>query len=123
MGEAERQRQAQEAEEERIREEEARREREAREAQEAAEKKQKVEDFLKKNGYADVNTKRKSKFGRYKFALNTAVKHNPDIVVLLLEAGAEPSNKNSAGLTPYEYAKKLKSSSEKVLGSTPLKSD
>merc|ERR1712107_669108 len=113
MGEAERRRQAQEAEEERIREEEARREREVREArevQEAADKKKKVEDFLKKHGYADVNTKRKSKFGRYKFALHTAVKHAPDIVALLLEAGAEPSNKDSKGQTPCEYAKIMNSS-------------
>merc|ERR1712048_1435637 len=118
--EAEARRQALEAEEKRLQEEEARRECEAQEAQEMADKKNKVDEFLKKHGYADVNAKRKSKFGRYKFALHTAVKHNPDIVPLLVEAGAETSNKNSAGQTPYEYAKKLKSSSEKVLGSSPL---
>merc|ERR1712187_575212 len=95
--EAERQRRAQEAEEQRLREEEAaRKEREAREqreAQEAAEKvekKQKVDDFLTENRFADVNAKRKSKFGRYKFPLHTAVKHNPDLVPLLIEAGANP---------------------------------
>lgn len=117
IAEEETRRQAQEAEEERIREETARCEREAREAEEAAEKKQKVEDFLKQHGYSGINAKRKSKFGRFKFALHTAVKHNPDLVPLLLELGAEPSNKNSAGLTPYEYAKKLKSSCESALKS------
>merc|ERR1712003_100505 len=104
------QRQAQEAEQQRIRaEEEAKRE---REAQEAADKKQKVDDFLKDHGYTGINDKRKSKFGRYKFALHTAVKHNPEIVPVLLEAGADPTNKNSKGQTAHEYAKKLKSSSE-----------
>merc|ERR1712187_968302 len=113
--EAEKRRQAQEAEDNRIREEAARFERDAREAQEAADKKKKVDAFLKKHGYANVNTKRKSKFGRFKFPLHTAVKHDPEIVPLLLEAGAEAFNKNSAGLTPMEYAKKLKSSCESVL--------
>merc|ERR1712048_655624 len=113
--EAEARRQALEAEEKRLQEEEARREREAQDAQEMTDKKNKVDEFLKQHGYAGVNTKRKSKFGRYKFALHTAVKHNPDMVPLLLQAGAEPSNKNSKGQTPYEYAKKLKSSAESVL--------
>jgi len=117
--EEERRRQAQEAEEQRMRkEEEEKREREAREqreAQEAAEKKQKVDEFLASHGYSDVNAKRKSKFGRYKYPLHTAVKRNPEIVPILIDAGANPANKNSAGLTAYEYAKKLKSSSEEHL--------
>merc|ERR1712048_1408281 len=105
-------------EEERISKETARVEREAREAreaQEAADKKKQIDDFLKQHGYASVNDKRKSKFGRYKYPLHTAVKHSPEIVPLLLDRGAESSNKNSAGQTPYEYAKKLKAPCESVL--------
>jgi len=116
--EEQRRRQAQEAEEERISKETARLEREALEAQEAADKKKQIDDFLKQHGYASVNAKRKSKFGRYKYPLHTAVKHNPEIVPLLLGGGAESSNKNSAGLTPYEYAKKLKAPCESVLRPT-----
>merc|ERR1712048_592414 len=98
---------AQEAEEKQIRDD--------REAQEAAEKTKKVEEFLERHGYASVSTKRKAKFGRYKFALHTAVKHDPEIVPLMLDAGADPAHKNSAGKTPYEYAKQIKSSAEAVL--------
>merc|ERR1712187_162143 len=106
--EIERQRLAEEAEKEKNRDE--------REAQEASEKKKKqVEDFLTSHGYASVNTKRKAKFGRYKFPLHTAVKHDPEIVPLMLEVGADPANKNSAGKTPYEYAKQIKSPAEVVL--------
>merc|ERR1712032_444187 len=99
--EAEKQRLAQEARE--------------RRAQEAAEKAKKIKDFLAHHGYASVNTKRKTKFGRCKFPLHTAVKHDPEIVPLLLEAGADPSNVNSAGKTPHEYAKQVKSPAEALL--------
>jgi len=105
--EAETQRLAQEAQEKRLRDE--------REAQEAAEKMKKIGDFLARHGYATVDTKRKGKFGRYKFPLHTAVKHDVDIVPLMLEAGANPANKNSAGKTPYEYTKQIKSPAETVL--------
>jgi len=115
--EDQRRRQAEEAEEERISKERARLEHEAREAQEAADKKKQIDTFLKQHGYASVNDKRKSKFGRYKYPLHTAVKHSPEIVRLLLDSGAESSNKNSAGQTPYEYAKKLKAPCESVLAS------
>merc|ERR1712048_1290858 len=112
--EAERRRLAQEAEEQRIRDEDERLQRE-REAQETAEKAKKVEDFLARHGYSTVNTKRKTKFGRYKYPLHTAVKHDPEIVPFILEAGADPSNKNSKGKTPYEYAKQMKSPAEAAL--------
>merc|ERR1711879_565305 len=118
--EDQRRRQAQEAEEERISKETARLEREAREAREAqkaADKKKQIDDFLEQHGFASINAKRKSKFGRYKYPLHTAVKHRPEIVPLLLDCGAESSNKNSAGQTPYEYAKKLKAPCESVLKS------
>jgi len=66
-----------------------------------------VEAFLKANGYIDVNTKRTKRF-RAKYPLHTAVKKiDVNMIALLLQAGADRANKNSAGLTPLEYAKKL----------------
>merc|ERR1712151_1318986 len=106
--EAEEQRTAQEALERMMREENAKRE---REAQEAAEKaladKNEVAEFLRVNGYTDVNTKRTRRF-RSKFPLHTAVKKvDVHMISLLLQNGADKANMNSAGLTPLQYAKKM----------------
>jgi len=46
---------------------------------------------------------------QYKFALHTAVKQRDvEMVVLLLQAGANPALTNSAGQTPVQYGQKLK---------------
>merc|ERR1712232_6804 len=102
--EADEQRKAQETLDQMLREEKAKREREAQEsAEKASAETAMLAEFLKINGYADVNSKRTKKF-RSKFPLHTAAKRvDAHMVSLLLQAGADKTKKNSAGLTPLEY--------------------
>jgi hypothetical protein len=67
---------------------------------------QKLDAFLKEHGYTGANVKR-TKMLKSKYPLHTAVKKNdPDLVRILLAAGADPGAKNSAGLTAAQLAKK-----------------
>jgi len=75
--------------------------------QEAQEDQLKVDSFLKANGFADLDSKRK-KFFKSFYPLHSAVSQkNADMVQLLLAAGARPTLKNSAGLTALQLAQKL----------------
>lgn len=92
--EADAKRMAEEAEQERMLQE-----------QEAADK-AKLEAFLKEHGYKGANEKRTKMF-KTKYPLHTAVKVNdPDMVRILLAAGADAGAKNSAGQTPAQLAQK-----------------
>lgn len=67
----------------------------------------KVDAFLKRNKFSDVHNP-KSSFFKASYPLHCAVsKNDPDMVQLLLAAGASPFDKNSAGLTPLALAQKL----------------
>eukprot|EP00928_Gymnodinium_smaydae_P018572 TRINITY_DN17072_c0_g1_i2.p1 TRINITY_DN17072_c0_g1~~TRINITY_DN17072_c0_g1_i2.p1 ORF type:complete len:295 (-),score=56.92 TRINITY_DN17072_c0_g1_i2:146-1030(-) len=69
-----------------------------------------IEQFLRRHGYASVNSKRTRLF-KSKYALHTAVKQNSEEVVrLLLWAGADPALRNSSGLTPRQLAEKCNTS-------------
>jgi len=73
----------------------------------AAEEKKLLEDFLAGKGYSGVNAKR-TRMLKSKYPLHTAVKDNSlELVELLLAACANPTLKNSAGLTPAHLAMKL----------------
>jgi hypothetical protein len=76
-----------------------------------------VTAFLEAHGFADVLSKRK-RFMSYSYPLHKAVEeNNPEMVSLLLRAGAEKSQKNSSGQTPEVMAQKRdkKGSHEQVL--------
>jgi len=84
---------------------------------EEAEDKKQVDAFLWTNGFADMDSKKKSMFKSF-YPLHVAVtQNNADMVQLLLAAGARPMLKNSAGLSPLQLAQKLdkKGSHEKIL--------
>merc|ERR1711988_936719 len=103
MGEELSRKNAEEAEAKRKAEEEEQ-ERLLREQQ--AKDKAKLEAFLKEHGYSGANAKRTKMF-KSKYPLHTAVKINdPDMVRILLAAGADAGAKNSGGLTPAQLAQK-----------------
>merc|ERR1712232_1346390 len=71
-----------------------------------AKDKAKLEAFLKEHGYTGANARRTKMF-KSKYPLHTAVKKNdPDLVRILLAAGADPAAKNSSGLTAAQLAQK-----------------
>lgn len=66
--------------------------------------KQAVDAFLASHGFSDVTAKRRW-FMKSWHPLHAAIsEENADMVCLLLRAGADPSQRNSAGLTAKEYA-------------------
>merc|ERR1712107_789935 len=71
-----------------------------------AKDKTKLEAFLKEHGYSGPNAKRTKMF-KTKYPLHTAVKVNdPDMVRILLAAGADAGAKSSAGQTAAQLAQK-----------------
>jgi len=74
---------------------------------EEQEEQQKIEAFLKKNKFDDVNFYKKTFFKAF-YPLHCAVSQNDsEMVQLLLATGARPLTKNSSGLTPLALAQKL----------------
>lgn len=90
------------------REKEAAREEEEREKHALfLQDKETLENFLTSRGYSSVNSKR-TKMLKSKYPLHSAVKdHSLKLVELLLSTGADPTSKNSAGLSPAHLAMKL----------------
>merc|ERR1719195_2054683 len=83
---------------ERVRQAEA--ERSAREQ----ERKAIVRAFLKEHGYSDVAAPKRNML-KTKYPIHTAAKKgDPEIVAALLEEGADPAKKNSAGQTAMQVA-------------------
>lgn len=115
--EAERRRREEDARQRReVREETARatRERHEREEEEA---RQRVESFLALNGFASVRQGRRRRL-RTAYPLHVAVKQNdPDMVSLLLQANADPAQRDTIGRTPKDVAQRHNrhGSHEKVL--------
>jgi len=67
----------------------------------------KVDSFLKRNGFSDIDSKKKTMFKSF-YPLHSAVSQNSaEMVQLLLAAGARPLLKNSSGLSALELARKL----------------
>lgn len=67
----------------------------------------KVDSFLKRHGFSDIDSKRKTMFKSF-YPLHSAVSQNSaEMVQLLLAAGARPMLKNSSELTALELARKL----------------
>jgi len=67
----------------------------------------KVDSFLKANGFANLDSKRKLMFKSF-YPLHRAVsQNNAEMVQLLLAAGARPMLKNSSSLSPLQLALKL----------------
>merc|ERR1712241_880111 len=63
-----------------------------------------VKAFLKEHGYSDVAVP-KRKMLKTKYPIHTAAKKgDPKIVAALLEEGANPAQKNSAGKTAIQVA-------------------
>jgi hypothetical protein len=82
-------------------------EQEEQRKQEEQANKDMVDQYLKDNGYGDVNSKRK-KYFKYKYPLHSAVKeHNVDMVRRLLRCDADPTLTNSAGQTPRQLAEAM----------------
>eukprot|EP00747_Dinoflagellata_sp_TGD_P215604 gnl/TRDRNA2_/TRDRNA2_88283_c0_seq1.p1 gnl/TRDRNA2_/TRDRNA2_88283_c0~~gnl/TRDRNA2_/TRDRNA2_88283_c0_seq1.p1 ORF type:complete len:256 (+),score=76.84 gnl/TRDRNA2_/TRDRNA2_88283_c0_seq1:84-851(+) len=86
----------------------------------------KIQSFLKANGFAGVDAKKKSMLST-SYPLHKAVKENDaEMVQLLIDAGANPAQKNSSGQTPRALAEKCnkKGSHDTVLStlSTPVNS-
>jgi len=108
--EAERQRQLDE-EEARRRAEAQKQEEEAHRRAEEARKQEEIGQFLSKNGFADVNEKKKKSgmlSSGFTYPLHVAVKAaDAQVVGLLLWGGADRSLKDSAKLTPLALAQKL----------------
>jgi len=113
--ERERQRAAEVAEMQRRQMEEAKREREAREraeeearrARKEREDAEKVAAFLRAKGFSGVTTGRR-KMLKTSYPLHAAVADkDAEMVALLLQAGADPAQKNSSGATPEQQALKL----------------
>jgi len=75
----------------------------------------KVAAWCKENGFADMNSKKKSFMSGFKFPLHEAVakhlsgvaKNNEEIVGLMIQVGADKTVKNSKGQTPLDLAKKM----------------
>jgi multidrug efflux pump subunit AcrA (membrane-fusion protein) len=102
--EAERQLREREAEERRL-DEERRRDAEVAAAEEQGAK-QRLEDWLRQEKFTGVNDKRKTMM-KTKFPLHSAVKRKDvETIQLLLRFGADPTNKDSNGLTPKDLAEK-----------------
>eukprot|EP00928_Gymnodinium_smaydae_P049443 TRINITY_DN33189_c0_g1_i1.p1 TRINITY_DN33189_c0_g1~~TRINITY_DN33189_c0_g1_i1.p1 ORF type:complete len:221 (-),score=57.83 TRINITY_DN33189_c0_g1_i1:68-730(-) len=75
----------------------------------------KLQAFLKRHGFKDVNAKRTRMF-KSKYALHSAVKMNDaSIVRSLLNHGANPAARNSAGKTPVELARDLQENGSHAL--------
>merc|ERR1711924_344464 len=117
--EAEERRRAAEAEQQRLFEEQLAREDEEiveqrRRDEEAAvaeeeDAKQRLEDWLRQEKFTGVNDKRKSMM-KSKFPLHSAVKRkDADTIQLLLRFGADPTSKDSNGLTAKDLAEKITS--------------
>mmetsp|Transcript_42756 Transcript_42756/g.118050 ORF Transcript_42756/g.118050 Transcript_42756/m.118050 type:complete len:488 (+) Transcript_42756:78-1541(+) len=71
--------------------------------------------FLKANGFSGVNSKR-SRLTSTVYPIHVAAaKGDADMLRLLLDAGADPAQKNSGGLTAEQVAKKLRPHSSAVL--------
>merc|ERR1712079_549450 len=95
------------AHEETMRAEAARRAETERLAQEQK-RKALVTAFLKEHGYSDVGAPKRTML-KTKYPIHTAVKTgDPKIVMALLEEGANPAQKNSAGKTAAQVAQKKK---------------
>merc|ERR1712070_44358 len=95
--------------------EEAKREREAREraeeearrARKEQQNAEKVAGFLKSKGFSSVAAGRR-KMLKTSYPLHVAVADkDAEMVELLLEAGADPAQKNSSSATPEQQALKL----------------
>merc|ERR1712232_1393001 len=70
--------------------------------------KEKLAAFLKSHGYTAADARRRVKVFGHKYPLHSAVKANDaDMIRILMEAGANPAAKNSAGLTPRDFARKV----------------
>lgn len=68
----------------------------------------KVTDWAKGHGYQDIHTQKKTKWGKTKYPLHTAVKHGPpDMVEGLVKCGAKKDVTDSKGITPLQLAEKL----------------
>jgi hypothetical protein len=79
----------------------------AGEAKKTLEDRRKVDDFLALKGFTGVNSKR-TRMLKSKYPLHSAVKErSAELVMLLLNARADATLKNSAGLTPVQVASKL----------------
>mmetsp|Transcript_53113 Transcript_53113/g.119725 ORF Transcript_53113/g.119725 Transcript_53113/m.119725 type:complete len:327 (+) Transcript_53113:37-1017(+) len=64
-----------------------------------------IEAFLKNNGYSSVSAPKRTLL-KTKYPIHTAAKQgNPALVRMLLELGADPSQKTSRGWTPAQIAK------------------
>jgi len=111
---AEAKRAAEVAEMQRRQMEEAKREREAQEREEEARRAEKqrqdaekVAAFLKAKGFSSVTASRR-KMLKTSYPLHVAVADkDAEMVELLLEAGADPAQKNSSSATPEQQALKL----------------
>lgn len=108
---AEAKRAAEVAEMQRRQMEEAKREREAQEREARAEKQrqdaEKVDAFLKAKGFSSVTAGRR-KMLKTSYPLHVAVADkDAELVELLLEARADPAQKNSSSATPEQQALKL----------------
>merc|ERR1712187_1040588 len=69
------------------------------------ERKALVAVFLKEHGYNDVAAPKRTML-KTKYPIHTAAKNgDPKIVTALLEEGANPAQKNSAGQTALQVAK------------------
>lgn len=98
-----------EVEEERRRQEDAVEQRRRDEEDAAAEEqaaKHRLDDWLKQEKFTGVNDKRKTMM-KSKFPLHSAVKRkDAETIQLLLRFGADPTGKDSNGLTPKDLAQK-----------------
>merc|ERR1712146_627937 len=85
--------------------EQRRRDEEAAAAEEESAK-QRLEDWLRQEKFTGVNDKRKTMM-KSKFPLHSAVKRkDTETIQLLLRFGADPTGKDSNGLTPKDLAQK-----------------
>lgn len=70
---------------------------------------ERIRTFLETNGFEGVNIKRRKLLKTF-YPLHVAVKQrDADLVRFLLQAGADPSKKNSSGETPFVLAQKCSS--------------
>merc|ERR1719506_2067551 len=126
---AEAKRAAEVAEMQRRQMEQAKREREAKEraaeearlAKKARQDREKVATFLRAKGFSSATAGRR-RLLKTSYPLHAAVADNdPEMVQLLLKAGADPAQKNSSGVTPEQQALKLNknSSHASVLAAFP----
>lgn len=109
--------QAEEQERERLEEELATASQRRRAARERVRKdREKLAAYLKKHGFNGPKTKRKKLFAFW-YPLHVAVEeNNPEMVQLLLRAGADRGQRNSHGMTPFASAmKRNKNSSHEAV--------